>query len=396
MPQPRKSLPRYLKHASGKGRMVWTDFSGTRREKLLPGPFNSPGSLEAFARLQLELAVNPAAPPRITGGPTVVEILLPYLRYATEYYGSGSEIEAIKSTMKIVRELYGLTPAAEFGPKALAAVREAFVRKGWSRPYCNRQVQKVVRAFRWAAGEELLPATVFQALKTLGPLRRGKTTAPEPPPRIPADPTAVEAALPRMPLHVRAVVELLRHTGMRPAEACRMTLGAIDRGGEVWLYSPKKHKTAHRGRHRTVALGAAAQAVIVAHLDGKTVVGARTSRCSRRAGSGTSGSPGCGPKRKTKVQPSQVSRKKAEPKRKPGEWFTPGVVCRAVAIACRKAKVPVWSPYQLRHLVGAELRGKFSLEHVRAALGHSHASMSAHYAKGADLKLAEEVAAKAG
>jgi hypothetical protein len=58
--------------------------------------------------------------------------------------------------------------------------------------------------------------------------------------------------------------------------------------------------------------------------------------------------------------------------------------------------VPAWSPYRLRHLKGAELREQFSLEHVRATLGHSHASMSAHYAKGADAQLAAEVAAKVG
>jgi len=67
-------------------------------------------------------------------------------------------------------------------------------------------------------------------------------------------------------------------------------------------------------------------------------------------------------------------------------------VASAVAKACEKAGVPAWSPYQLRHLKGAELRERFSLEHVRAALGHSHASMSAHSAKGADGKLAAEVA----
>ena len=46
-----------------------------------------------------------------------------------------------------------------------------------------------------------------------------------------------------------------------------------------------------------------------------------------------------------------------------------------------------------RHI---ELREQFSLEHVRATLGHSRASMSDHYSKGADGKLAAEVAAKVG
>ena len=41
--------------------------------------------------------------------------------------------------------------------------------------------------------------------------------------------------------------------------------------GAVWIYRPAKHKNAHRGHHRMVALGAAAQAVIVGHLSARTI-----------------------------------------------------------------------------------------------------------------------------
>ena len=136
MPRPRKTTPSYLRHPNGQGRMVWTDATGTRRYKQLPGAFNSPESLEAFARLQLELAVSPAAvPPSLHAGPTVVEVLAAYLKYAGEYYGRDStELFMVKDAIRPARELYGLTPAADFGPLALSAVREAMVRKGWSRP----------------------------------------------------------------------------------------------------------------------------------------------------------------------------------------------------------------------------------------------------------------------
>ena len=60
MPQPRKSIPRYLEHKqSGQGRLVWTDHLGIRQEKLLPGLFGSPASLAAKARLELELSATP-------------------------------------------------------------------------------------------------------------------------------------------------------------------------------------------------------------------------------------------------------------------------------------------------------------------------------------------------
>ena len=84
MARPRKVLPRYLSHPSGKARVVWT-FPFGRREKMLPGGFNSPECLQGFARFQLELASSPEKPAPSAKGPTVVEILAPYLRHATGY-----------------------------------------------------------------------------------------------------------------------------------------------------------------------------------------------------------------------------------------------------------------------------------------------------------------------
>lgn len=396
MPRPRKTLPRYLPHSSGQGRCLWTDPTGKRRERLLPGAFESPESVQAFARLQLELSSSAEKPQDSPDGPTVVEVLAPYLRFAEGYYGPCAGLEATKAGVKVVRELYGMTPVAEFGPKKLAAVREAFIRKGWSRPYINSQIGKLIRAFKWAVAEELAPAGVYQSLKTLSPLRRGHCSAPEPEPREPANPEHVAATIPYLPPHVRAVVELLRHTGMRPSEVCKMTFEQIDRSGVVWIYRPTKHKNAHRGQHRMVALGAAARAVIEAHLAARTFGDAEVLFSPRRQREELFTVMRA--KRKTKVQPSQISRKKATGtgKRLPGERFNANAIGHAVGKACQKAEVPLWSPYQLRHLKGAELREKFSLEHVRAALGHSHAAMSAHYAKGADGKLAVEVATVAG
>ncbi len=393
MSRSRKTLPRYLAHSSGKGRAVWNGPTG-RREKILPGDFNSLESLQAFARLQLELASAPEMPAPSTNGPTVVEILAPYIRHATAYYGPGSELRMIKDAIKVVRQHYGPDAVAGFGPKKLAAVREAFIRKGWTRGYINRQVGKIVRCFKWAAGEELIPVVVYHGLKTMAPLRRGHCEAREPEPRQPADPAHVAAALPFLKPHVRAIVELLRCTGMRPGEVCRMTIEQIDRTGSLWTYCPALHKNEHRGQHRTISLGATAQAIIDAHLDGRAIGDKEPLFSPRRQRDERSVE--LRAKRKSKVQPSQVNRRVAKPKRPPGERFTPMALGKAVVSACEKAGVPGWTPYQLRHLKGAELREKFSLEHVRAALGHSHASMSAHYARGADAALAAEVAATAG
>jgi len=323
---------------------------------MLPGEYDSPESLQSFAKLQLEFATTPAMPTPSATGPTVVEVFAPYLQHATNYYGDGSELEAINTAMKIVWELYGADPVAEFGPKKLAAIREAFVRKGWSRSYCNRQVGKIVRCFKWCASEELAPVSIHQSLKTLAPLRIGHTNAPETEPRLPADPAHVAATVPFLPPHVRAIVELPRASGMRPSEVCRMTLSQIDRTGPLWIYRPTKHKKSHRGKHRAVALGAAAQVILSDYLAVRTIGEAESLFSPRRQREELFAAMRAD--RNSKVQPSQESRAKPKGKgtRLPGDWYKAHGIGHAVVKAAKKAGVPPWTPYQLRHLKGAELR----------------------------------------
>jgi integrase len=415
MARPRNPVPTYRLH-SPTGRAVCTVYhpDGTPHEHYL-GAHGTADSRARYARLCAALLPGGVYVGG-GGGATVGGLILGYWRYAAGYYGGG-EVRSIRGAVRALREAHGDTPAAAFGPLALRAVRDAMVAKGWSRSHCNAQVRRVVRLFKWAAGEELVPVTVHAALKTLAPLRAGKTEAREVAARKPAVPADVLAALPHLPPHARALVELLRATGMRPGEGCRLTLAQIDRTGTVWVYTVRAHKTSHRGLSRVVHLGAAAQAVIVAHLGlrgnsaenapemTQGVAGQRVDLAQQLGPDEPLFSPAkqseerrisLRDKRKTPVQPSQRNRKKDKPKRTPGAAYTPESVCRAVAKACRKAGVEPWSPYQLRHLVAAELRERFSLEHVRAALGHSHASMSAHYASGADARLAAEVAAAVG
>jgi hypothetical protein len=49
------------------------------------------------------------------------------------------------------------------------------------------------------------------------------------------------------------MVEFQRLTGCRPGEACVVRREDIDTGGTVWLYKPKHHKTAWRGKSRVIS-----------------------------------------------------------------------------------------------------------------------------------------------
>src|SRR5262245_50570758 len=88
MPRTRKSIPSYLHHSqTGRARAVWTDQTGTRQFRMLPGTFDSTESRAAFAALLLELQAAPHQfqPPGPTGQ-TMAELLLAYLEHAEQHY----------------------------------------------------------------------------------------------------------------------------------------------------------------------------------------------------------------------------------------------------------------------------------------------------------------------
>ena len=84
----------------------------------------------------------------------------------------------------------------------------------------------------------------------------------------PVDPAHVNATLPFLTPHLRCMVELQRLTGMRPGEVCQLRFCEVDRDGDIWVYRPTQHKTAHHGKTRSVHIGPRAQAVVTAFLVG--------------------------------------------------------------------------------------------------------------------------------
>ena len=59
------------------------------------------------------------------------------------------------------------------------------------------------------------------------------------------------------------MIELQMLNGMRSGEVTRMRGMDIDTTGKLWVYTPQKHKTAHRGHSRHVYLGERAKRIIV-------------------------------------------------------------------------------------------------------------------------------------
>jgi integrase len=106
--------------------------------------------------------------------------------------------------------------------------------------------------------------------------------------------------------------------------------------------------------------------------------------------------------RKSKVQPSQVSRKKRRPKKQPGERYDTKSYFHAIRYAIERAvkagvltKEQYWHPHQLRHSYATLVRRAQGLDAARAVLGHRTVSQAAEYAE-LDAALASLVAAQLG
>lgn len=400
MARSRNSFPSYIPHKqSGKARAVWTDSSGQRHFQMLPGAFDSEESKKAFAVLQLEQAsTQTVATPE---GLSIAEVLAAYLEYAEKYYATADgtpskEVDSIKRSIRPVRILYTELLAAAFSPLKLKAVRQSMIDAGHCRKQINKRIDRVRRAFRWAAGEELVPTTVYEGLRALPPLMPGRGGVKEGKPRKPADPDAVAKALPFMPPAVRVVVQLLRITGARPTEILTLRPCDLDRKNEIWAFTPATHKGTWKGRSRTIYIGKDAQAVLAPWLlgtpnDAYVFSPARSEELRNRERS---------KKRKTPLYPSHAKRNESKRVKQRREPFAPRfdhqALAYAVRRACEKAEVEPFSPYCLRHLRAVELREKYGLEVVRAVLGQSQMSMADLYSKGADETLARKAASEVG
>ncbi|NNM84963.1 MAG: site-specific integrase [Phycisphaerales bacterium] len=408
-----KKLPTYCFHkASGKGVVT---LGG--RDIYLPGAFNSHESRAAYDRVLAEyLAGGRVAPKNAGHGPTIVEIVNGYRRHCQEHYRSADgtlsqEVDNIRLALKPLVELYGDTTAADFKPIKVMALREKMIGLKWSRSYINSAVGRLRRCFKWGASVDLIPITTYQALTTIDGLRYGQSGTRETEPVKPVAQIDIDATLPYLNRHVRAMVEVQLFSGSRGGEICSMKIGQIDMSRPVWEYHPPKHKTAIHGHQRTIYLGPKAQAVLRPFLKADPnafIFSPRLADEERRAELSA--------KRTTPLSCGNKpgSNRKRYAKRKPGECYTSNTYARAVkygidsanearakAMGVAVEKLPAdcrvadWHPHRLRHSAATMLREVAGVDVARTALGHSSLDATATYAE-ASQKAARAAMLKVG
>lgn len=349
------------------------------------GQYGSPESKAEYDRLLAEWLCNGRRlPPTHADNHSdlsVNEVLVAYLAFADGYYVKNgkptTEPASIRVTVRPLRKLYGTTPARDFGPLQLKAVRQAFIDAGLCRNEVNKRTGRVTRLFKWAVGEAMVPPAVHHGLLAVSGLRRGRADVRESKAVKPVPEAFVEAIRPHVSDQVWAMVELQRLTGMRPGEVCIIRTGDLDTSGRVWSYRPSVHKTEHHGRDRIIFLGPQAQAVIRPWLrcDISRFLFSPREAMEQRAVERRR-------ERKTPLTPSQKARKrKARPKRTPGDCYDVRAYYHAIRYGCTRADVPAWHPNQLRHNAATRLRKEFGLDVARAVLGHSSPAVTEVYAE---------------
>lgn len=409
-------IPSYRLHkATGQAVVV------LRGRSVYLGRFGSPESRAKYDRVIARFLADradpdhttPDVPSRQTVGPAanrggdlfVSELVLRYWTHAKAYYRKNGkptgELHPLKQALRLLRLHHGDTPAAEFGPLALKDLRDAMlalpitrtvkvtdaatgevtfeekvVRLGLARRTINKQVGRIKRAFAWAVAEELVPARVHDALLRVDGLRKGRTPAREAPPVRPVPDDHVDAALPRVPPPVRAMIQVQRLTGCRPQEVVLLRGADVDASGAVWEWRPPVYKSEHRNedaapdQERVIFLGPKAQAVLaplLAAARGGHLF--RPGRAARPAGQSGAG--------------------------RPAAHYTVAAYRQEIRRGCDRAGVPRWCPNRLRHTAGTLIRKRYGLERAQAVLGHRELGVTQVYAE-VDREAAKAVMAEVG
>ncbi len=392
MPRPQKAVPEYKYHVSGQARVY------IQGKYYYLGPHNSPESQAKYRRLVGEYIATGKAPsdevhqadmPITVADVTAEARVWIAIKFATNQ----TQHRRYNNLCTTLDDEYGNTPADEFGPRKLSELRDLFVASGNCRKYANTQTRSVIRIFRYALSRELIDPMVIVRLESLESLRFGQTTARESTPVTPANLEHVRATAKVLSPTLKAMIRIQAATGMRPSELCRMRPCDIDMANDdAWMYRPAEHKTARLGKSKAVPIIGDARAAIIPFLSrdpeafcfrpAESMEWYRQERARQRTTP-----PGYGNGRGRKRDRGGL--KGGEGKRLPGRHYNKDSYRIAIKNAAKKAGVPHWFPYQLRHLAGTIVRDLLGVEAAQALLGHSHVDMTEVYAKLSEAKAIE-------
>jgi integrase len=345
-------------------------------KKISLGRYGTAESYQRYAEVINRESPPKAEPQLAPSAPTISVLMADFLTHAVEKYGGErtSEVIHFRLAFRVLRRTHGNTLAKDFGPKAFQKMRQAMINEGWSRSYIGDQCQRVKRLIGWGVVEEMLPRDARHALDAVPGLARGEFGVRETDDVTPVADDVVAATLVHVGPIVADMIQVQRLAGMRPGELVQLASAHLDRSGAVWLFTPPRHKTQRSGKHRTIAIGPKAQAILSKYLFADRCFcysSASYRRAVHRA---------CD---RAFPHPTLAGVKKSE------------LTAQQLAELAQWQSDHRWSPNQLRHAAATTIRKEFGLEHAQIMLGHSRADVTQIYAE-RDLQKGIEVALKLG
>ena len=364
------------------------------KKKIILGKSGSPEAEAKFRQLQIQVLSDPTLSFLSPKNQVTVDVLcLGYLEHAKE--NDPTHFYGIKAAIKILLENFTGLTVESLDTLHFLTLQKKFVESGVSRQYCNMLMEYIRAMLKWGILYKLVTVQVYGYAKLIPALRKGKTSAPEKPKRQNVPDDVVNRTLPHLLPTIRNIVEIQRATGARPSEILNMKVGEINQigytspdGVHIWLYIPGTHKNAwreHEEHQRIIPLGKLEQEILAPRLVGKSdddyVFSPRDTEQERSIRDAA--------KRKSKITPSQILRKNRsaqKPKRKRTPYNADSFN-RAIKYAIESAnkhlpdgeKIPLWTPYQLRHSAVTNIALAHGLDTARATVGQKSLAIAQGY-----------------
>lgn len=315
---------------------------------------------------------------------TILECADIYTDYINEIYqNSRSTRERVHNVMQLLIEKYGRMEASKFTAIHLRALREELInpvndpdRKKKRRPLVVKSINErcdiIVKMFRYLASMDMIPPTPAQKCAMLDHLKASHpgvkvSKQVEPVPR--AD---VEKTIVYLNRSTAAIVKLMLLTGARPGEICCLRQCDFNTTGDMWKVTLKQHKTAHKGKVRTLVFGKEAQEILrpffLLRKPDEPLFSPKDHWEERHENATT-------PRRVNQADTPRIS------DRVVGDVYDTTALRKAITRAAKKAGVTPWHPHQVRHTRASELREQFGIEAAVACLGHSTVRATEIYAK---------------
>lgn len=398
--------PGYLKHKGKDGKLRARVVINGKEHYL--GDYGSPESHARYERFLAEWRRSQeSGVVQVVRGKavTIMDLATSFLEHAETYYRRSdgtatNEYRNMREAIRFATNVYGDLDVSQFTPLKLKVVRQKMVdheitvtrkkvvhviRKGLSRKLVNQNVSRIKKVFKWGVENEMVPPSIYHGLIAVEGLKRGRSSARETPDVKPVPEDVLAKTLPLLNPVLRAIVEFMLFTGCRSGEALSLRPTDVEKHSlNLWIYRPAHHKTSHHGHERIVFIGPKAQSVLAPYLLRGVDAYCFSPREAMEAFRQLQRE-----RRKSKVQPSQQNRKKANPLRIPRERYTTANFAHAIHRACKLNGITHWHPHQLRHNAATRLVDQFGWDVARMILGHRSINVTRIYAEDAIQKAAE-------